>query len=102
MIPNSGKSPTDAVAISSKAEPSSEIGSGLPPQLQQHHAAQHRARGERDRDARADRRRRAPTRHARGLVPQVGMAWAAVATNRKDPLANAKNFIAASRQIFEL
>jgi hypothetical protein len=44
----------------------------------------------------------APTRHARGLGPQVGMAWAAVATNTNDPLANAKNFIAASRQIFEL
>jgi hypothetical protein len=43
----------------------------------------------------------APTRQER-LGPQVGMAWAAVATNTKDPLANAKNFIAASRQIFDL
>jgi hypothetical protein len=44
----------------------------------------------------------APTRQEKGLVPQVGMAWAAVATNTKDPLTNAKNFIAASRQIFDL
>jgi hypothetical protein len=44
----------------------------------------------------------APTRHKRGLIPHVGMAWAPVATNTKDALANAKNFIAASRQIFDL
>lgn len=45
----------------------------------------------------------APTRQERAVAPpQVGMAWAAVATNTKDPLANAKNFIAASSYIFDV